>query len=62
MNFGEGSEAASKEIYELLYKALNRISNSVEKKDMLIAAIKFQLKMLLIMGFCVEKYTNSEKN
>lgn len=54
MNFGEGSEAASKEIYELLYKALNRISNSVEKKDMLIAAIKFQLKMLLIMGFCVE--------
>ena len=40
--------------YELLYKALNRISDSAEKKDMLIAAIKFQLKMLLIMGFCVE--------
>lgn len=54
MNFGEGSEAASKEIYELLYKALNRISNSENKKDMLIAVIKFQLKMLLIMGFCVE--------
>lgn len=54
MNFGEGSEAASKEIYELLYKALNRISNSESKKDMLIAVIKFQLKMLLIMGFCVE--------
>ena len=54
MNFGEGSESASKDIYELLYKALNRISDSTEKKDMLIAAIKFQLKMLLIMGFCVE--------
>lgn len=54
MNFGEGSEAASKEIYELLYKALNRVSNSENKKDMLIAVIKFQLKMLLIMGFCVE--------
>ena len=54
MNFGEGSESASKEIYELLYKALNKISDSVEKKDMMIAAIKFQLKMLLIMGFCVE--------
>ena len=26
MNFGEGSESASKEIYELLYKALNRIA------------------------------------
>ena len=54
---GKGSfnlNVASKEIYELLYKALNRISDSLTKKDMLIAAIKFQLKMLLIMGFCVE--------
>jgi len=54
MNFGEGSEAASKEIYDLLYKALNRISDAEEKKDALIAVIKFQLKLLLIMGFCVE--------
>lgn len=54
VNFGEGSEAASKEIYELLYKALNRIANSPSKKDALIAVIKFQLKLLLIMGFCVE--------
>ena len=54
MNFGEGSESASEEIYKLLYKALNRISDSQEKKDALIAVIKFQLKILLIMGFCVE--------
>ena len=54
MNLGEGSESASQEIYELLYKALNRISDSQEKKDALIAVIKFQLKILLIMGFCVE--------
>ncbi len=54
MNFGEGSESASKDIYELLYKALNKISDSKNKKEMLIAAIKFQLKILLIMGFCVE--------
>lgn len=54
MNFGEGSESASKEIYELLYKALNRIADSNSKKDSLIAVIKFQLKLLLIMGFCVE--------
>lgn len=54
VNFGEGSEAASKEIYELLYKALNRIAISQSKKDALIAVIKFQLKLLLIMGFCVE--------
>ena len=54
VNFGEGSESASKEIYELLYKALNRISDSKDKRDALIAVIKFQLKILLIMGFCVE--------
>lgn len=54
VNFGEGSEGASKEIYELLYKALNRISEAETKKDALIAVIKFQLKILLIMGFCVE--------
>ncbi|MCQ2739400.1 MAG: DNA repair protein RecO [bacterium] len=54
INFGEGSESASKEVYELLYKALNRISDSESKKDALIAVIKFQLKLLLIVGFCVE--------
>ena len=51
VNFGEGSESASKEIYELLYKALNKISDSKTKKDSLIAVIKFQLKLLLIIGF-----------
>ena len=54
VNFGEGSEGASKEIYELLYKALNKIADSETKKDALIAVIKFQLKILLIMSFCVE--------
>ena len=54
MNFGEGTEAVSKDIYELLYKALNSVSNAQTKKDALIAVIKFQLKILLFMGFCVE--------
>ena len=54
MNFGEGSEAVSKEVYELLYKALNRVADARDKKEALIAVIKFQLKILLIMGFCVE--------
>ena len=54
VNLGEGSECAAKEIYELLYKALNNISESETKKDALIAVIKFQLKILLFMGFCVE--------
>ena len=54
VNFGEGSEAVSKEIYDLLYKALNRVADSKDKKDAMIAVIKFQLKILLFMGFCVE--------
>ena len=54
MNLGEGSEAISKDVYELLYKALNHISNSETKKDAFISVIKFQLKLLLFMGFCVE--------
>ncbi len=54
VNLGEGTEAISKDIYELLYKALNRIANSESKKDALIAVIKFQLKILLYMGLCVE--------
>jgi len=54
VNFGEGSEAASKDVYDLLYKALNSIAEAKEKKDALLAVIKFQLKILLIMGFCVE--------
>ncbi len=54
VNLGEGSENASEEIYDLLFKALNKISNASDKKEMLIATIKFQLKILLILGFCVE--------
>lgn len=54
VNFGEGSENSSKEIYELLYNALTKIASSIEKKDALIATIKFQLKILLILGYCVE--------
>ena len=54
VNLGEGTESISKDIYDLLYKALNRISTSLSKKDALIAVIKFQLKLLLFMGLCVE--------
>jgi DNA repair protein RecO (recombination protein O) len=54
VNLGEGTEAISKDIYELLYKALNRVSVAESKKDALIAVIKFQLKLLLFMGLCVE--------
>ena len=54
VNLAEGSESAAREVYDILYKALEKIENSLTKKDSLIAVIKFQLKLLLIMGFCVE--------
>lgn len=53
-NFGVEEDPCSKEVYELLYKALDKISRSETKKDVLIAVIKFQLKMMLISGFSLE--------
>ena len=39
----------------VMYSKENGLIKGVaKKKDMLIAAIKFQLKILLVMGFCVE--------
>lgn len=53
-NFGLEDDPCSKEIYELLYKALDKISNSLSKEQILIAVIKFQLKMMQISGFGIE--------
>ncbi len=53
-NFGIEDDPSSEEIYELLYKALDKISNAENKKDIMIAVIKFQLKMMLISGFGLE--------
>lgn len=53
-NFGVEEDPCSEEIYNLLYKALNRISESETKVEMLIAVIKFQLKMMQISGFGIE--------
>lgn len=53
-NFGVEEDPCSREIYDLLYKALEKISRSESTKDVLIATIKFQLKMMLIAGFSLE--------
>ena len=52
--FGVEEDPSSKEIYELFYKTLEKISQAEQKKDVLIAVIKFQLKMMLIAGFGIE--------
>ncbi|MCR5265963.1 MAG: DNA repair protein RecO [Cyanobacteria bacterium RUI128] len=53
-NFGLEEDPASKETYDLLYSALSGISSAVDKKDILISVIKFQLKMMLISGIVPE--------
>lgn len=53
-NFGVEDDPCSNEVYELLYKALDRISNASDTIEILIAVIKFQLKMMLISGLGIE--------
>lgn len=53
-NFGVEDDPCSAEIYELLYKVLDKISNAVDNVEILIAVIKFQLKMMQISGFGIE--------
>lgn len=53
-NFGVENDPCSSEIYDLLYKALEKISNAKDKKEVLISVIKFQLKFMQIAGFGVE--------
>lgn len=53
-NFGVEEDPSSEEVYDLFYKTLDKISNAKTKKDVLIGVIKFQLKMMQIVGFGVE--------
>ena len=56
-NFGVEEDPCAKEVYELLYKALEKISDADDKVSILIAVLKFQLKMMQISGFGVELET-----
>lgn len=53
-NFGLENDPASNETYNLLYSALNKISEANNKKEILLSVIKFQLKMMLISGILPE--------
>ena len=53
-NFGVENDPCSEEVYDLLYKALDTISKKNEKKDILLAVLKFQLKIMRISGFLPE--------
>ena len=53
-NFGLQEDPSSELIYNLLYKNLNAISTSNSKVEIMIAVIKFQLKMMIESGFSIE--------
>ena len=49
-SFGVEDDPCSNEVYDLLYKALEKISNASDAVEIMIAVIKFQLKMMQISG------------
>ena len=53
-NFGVEDDPCSKEIYDILYKALDKISNASNNIEIMLAVIKFQIKMMQISGFGIE--------
>ncbi len=53
-NFGVEEDPCSETIYNLLYKTLNTISSAESKVEILLAVIKFQLKMMIESGFSLE--------
>lgn len=53
-NFGTEDDPSSEVIYDLLYKTLNAISEAENKVDVLLAVIKFQLKIMIETGFSIE--------
>lgn len=50
-NFGEENDEESESIYKLLYDVLEKISNSQTSVEIILATMRFQLKMLKITGY-----------
>lgn len=53
-SFGMENDPCSKEIYTILYKALDKISKAQDKVEVIIAVMKFQMKFMKISGFGIE--------
>lgn len=53
-NFGVEDDPCSEEIFNLLYEALEAVSNAENKVEIILAVLKFQLKMMQISGFGIE--------
>ncbi len=53
-NFGQENDEESEDIYNLLYGVLSRISESGSEAEIILAAIRFQLKIMKILGYGLE--------
>lgn len=53
-NFGVEGDPCSSVIFDLLYETLDTISKASDKIQILIAVMKFQLKMMRVSGFSLE--------
>ena len=53
-NFGEENDENSDVVYDLLYSALSKISESKNESDIILTTIKFQLKIMQIFGYAPE--------
>ena len=53
-NFGVEDDPCSAQVYNLLYKSLDAVSDAENKVEVMIAVIKFQLKMMAESGFSIE--------
>ncbi len=56
-NFGVEDDPCSNEIFDLLYKALDAIASAQEKIEILLAVLKFQMKMMVLSGFGIDLNT-----
>lgn len=53
-NFGAENDPNSEEIYNLFYGALQGVAKSDTREEILVAVIKFQLKIMHICGYSLE--------
>jgi len=53
-NFGIEDDPCADKIYDILYKTLNSISSAETKVAVMLAVIKFQLKIMIEAGFSIE--------
>lgn len=53
-SFGVENDPCANEIYTILYSALKTIADAPSKKDILLAVLKFQLKIMHTSGFSPE--------